>query len=162
MVGFVTNGTDFTVKVPTDAVPGRSRLRIVACDAWFAGGLNATGGFNKGYALDVPVEIVSAGNEPRKPNPGYKDYRDAGEADEPELSAIGNVTAEGGVSTVRIEGNTAHFTNVDKAWIYNVEGRMVMYVANAANAADVSALANGVYIVKMQNGQVIRSTKVMK
>lgn len=59
---FVTEGRTFTLNVPADAKPGRTRFRIVACDAWFAGGLNATGAFNKGYALDIPIDVVSAGN----------------------------------------------------------------------------------------------------
>ncbi|MCM1348808.1 MAG: endo-beta-N-acetylglucosaminidase [Firmicutes bacterium] len=158
---FESEGVDFVVNVPANAREGRSRLRIVACDAWFTGGLNATGGFNKGYGLDVPVEIVSAGNEQRQPKPGYKDLRDAGEADEPQLSAIENVTAESGVSTVTVVDNVAYFTNADKAWFYDANGRMVKFVADAKVSANVGSLATGVYVVKMQNGPVIRAAKVV-
>ncbi|MCM1348807.1 MAG: T9SS type A sorting domain-containing protein [Firmicutes bacterium] len=158
---FETEGVDFVVNVPADAREGRSRLRIVACDAWFAGGLNATGAFNKGFALDVPVEIVSAGNEQRQPKPGYKELRDKGEADSPEFSAIGSVAAENGVSTVTVVDNVAYFTNADKAWFYDMNGRVVKFVADATASANVADLAAGVYVVKMQNGQVIRAAKVV-
>ena len=39
---------EYTFKVPEDAKPGQSRLRLVFCDAWFQGGLTPTGKFNKG------------------------------------------------------------------------------------------------------------------
>ena len=158
---FVTTGATFTINVPADAVPGRSRFRVVACDAWFAGGLNATGAFNKGFAIDFPVDIVSAGNTPREIAPGYRDYRDKGEADEPVLSAIGNIAAESSVATVNVQDRTAFFTNVDKAWFYDANGRFVKFVADASTPASVADLTAGVYVVKMQNGQVIRSAKVV-
>lgn len=158
---FVTQGRTFTLNVPADAKPGRTRFRIVACDAWFAGGLNATGAFNKGYALDIPVDVVSAGNTPREVAPGYKDYRDAGEADDPILASIDNVSVENGVATVSVVDGTAYFTNAEKAWFYDVNGRTAKFVGDATVPASVADLAAGVYVVKMKNGPVLRSAKVV-
>lgn len=157
---FESKGATFTLKVPADAKPGMSRMRFVACDAWFAGGLNATGAFNKGYGLDIPVEILGDASKAREPKPGYKDYRDAGEADSP-LAGVGSVAVESEVSKVTVIDRTAYFTNVDKAWIYEIDGRMVKFVGDASASADLSGLAAGVYVVRMQNGQVIRSSKIV-
>ena len=55
-----------------------------------------------------------------------------------------------------------NFTDVEKAWIYNMAGQMVKYVAAPQGAVSVTDLAAGVYVVKMQNGQVVRSAKIVK
>jgi hypothetical protein len=161
---FVTDGTDFTINVPADAKPGDSRLRIVACDAWFAGGLNATGGFNKGYALDIPVKILGT-NKARDPKPSYLDYRDSGEAESPVLSGVNDISIDGNngnVGFVNLNDNTIAFNNVDSAWIYNVNGQMVKHIGNVNGNVSIADLASGIYIVKMQNGQIIRSAKLIK
>lgn len=159
---FVTKGNTFTINVPADAVPGDSRFRIVGCDAWFAGGLNATGAFNKGYALDIPVKIISAGNTPRKPAINYLSFRDEGEPDDV-LAGIEDITIdrETTVSNVKVIDKTATFTNTEKAWIYDINGRCVKFVADASSTVSLNDLASGVYIVKMLNKQVIRSSKVV-
>ena len=41
-------------------------------------------------------------------------------------------------------------------------GQMVKYVAAPQGAVSVTDLAAGVYVVKMQNGQVVRSAKIVK
>lgn len=162
---FVTTGRTFTVKVPEDAVPGDSRLRFVACDAWFAGGLNASGGFNKGYALDIPVKIIGT-NTPRKPAPSYLDYRDAGDPDAStsgvEEVVINNANTSNMSFYPAVTSDNVNFVNVEKAWIYNTNGQMVKHVANADATVNVSNLASGVYVVRMQNGQIVRSGKLIK
>lgn len=157
-------GVSFNFTVPADAKTGPTRLRIVGSDAWGAHP-GPTGGTWKGHSLDFPVEI-SGTNDERGPAKTYKDYRDQGEAEEPEyiengFAGIDDVAAEATFSGVEIVDRVAYFTNTDKAWFYNVDGRCVKFVANAAETASVSDLAAGVYVVKMQNGQIIRSAKVV-
>jgi hypothetical protein len=161
---FDTEGTTFTLNVPTDAVPGETRLRFVACDAWFKGALNATGGFNKGYALDIPVKIQGT-NPGRGIQETYLDHRDAGEAEEVNTSGVNDITFDNNDANVAVTNNgdnTISFTNVEKAWIYTTAGQLVKYVGNADGNVSIADLANGIYIVKMQNGQVIRSAKLIK
>ena len=151
---FETEGIEFTFTVPEDATPGQSRLRIVFSDAWFAGMFNPVGYHAKGFTIDFGVEIQGT-------NPGrvVVDTRDQGEADEPE-----NLGAETSVENVAGEISTAEgvdgaivINNADKAWIYTADGKLVEFVKNPAQVA----VAEGVYLVKMQNGNVIRSAKVL-
>lgn len=158
-------GVSFTFTVPSDAKTGPTRLRIVGSDAWGAHP-GPVGGTWKGYSLDFPVEITGS-NPEREAAKTYKDYRDEGDPDEPEyieegLMGIERVGENATFSGVQLVGDVAYFTNTDKAWFYSVEGRCVKFVANAAEAASVADLAPGVYVVKMQNGQIIRSAKVVK
>lgn len=156
-------GVSFTFTVPKDAKTGLTRLRIVGSDAWGAHP-GPIGGTWKGHSLDFPVEITGT-NPEREAAKTYKDYRDAGEPEEPEFlvdpSAIDRVDGDASFSGVKVVGDMAYFTATDKAWFYSVDGRCVKFVANAAEAASVSDLAAGVYVVKMQNGQIIRSAKVV-
>jgi hypothetical protein len=55
-----------------------------------------------------------------------------------------------------------NFTDVEKAWIYGVNGQMIKFIGDATVPATVSELPAGVYVVKMQNGQIIRSGKLIK
>lgn len=151
---FETDGIEFTFTVPEDATPGQSRLRIVFSDAWFAGMFNPVGYHAKGFTIDFGVEIEGT-------NPGrvVVDTRDQGEVEEPE-----NVSAETSVEQVAGEISTAEgvdgaivINNADKAWIYTADGKLVEFVKNPAQVA----VAEGVYLVKMQNGNIIRSNKVL-
>lgn len=161
----VDPGLTIEFTVPEDAHIGESRLRIVGSDAWTPHP-GPTGGTVKGYSIDFPVEIQGT-NDDRKPAQTYKDLQDQGEADEPEGlgggsgSAIENIGDDATMSTVKVIGNVAYFTNVDKAWFYDMNGRCVEFVNNATSV-DLSGLASGVYVVKMQNGQVARSAKIVK
>ncbi len=150
---FQTTGITFSFKVPDNATPGPSRLRIVFSDAWFAGMFNPVGYHAKGFTIDFGVEIEGT-------NPGrvVVDTRDQGEAEEPE-----SLDAETSVEQVAGEISTAEgidgaivINNADKAWIYTADGKLVEFVKNPAQVA----VAEGVYLVKMQNGNVIRSAKV--
>ncbi|MBQ3244381.1 MAG: endo-beta-N-acetylglucosaminidase [Bacteroidaceae bacterium] len=151
---FQTSGITFSFKVPDNATPGPSRLRIVFSDAWFAGMFNPVGYHAKGFTIDFGVEIEGT-------NPGrvVVDTRDQGEAEEPE-----SLDAETSVEQVAGEISTAEgidgaivINNADKAWIYTVDGKLVEFVKNPAQVA----VAEGVYLVKMQNGNIIRSAKVV-
>ena len=157
---FQNPGLTFTFKVPEDATPGKSRLRIVFSDAWFAGMFLPTGLHAKGFTLDFTAEI--SGN-----NPGRVaiDTRDQGAADEPVCLAGGTEDSNTSVKNVANEVSTAVgaegaiiFNNVEKAWVYTADGKFVKYANN--NPAAVEAEA-GVYLIKMQNGNVIRNAKVL-
>ena len=151
---FETEGIEFTFTVPEDATPGQSRLRIVFSDAWFAGMFNPVGYHAKGFTIDFGVQIEGT-------NPGrvVVDNRDKGEAEEPENldveTTVENV--EGVVSTAQGVEGAIVFNNVEKAWIYTVDGKFVNFVKNPATVAAEA----GVYVVKMQNGNVIRNAKVL-
>lgn len=151
---FQTSGITFSFKVPDNATPGQSRLRIVFSDAWFAGMFNPVGYHAKGFTIDFGVEIEGT-------NPGrvVVDTRDQGEAEQPE-GVEDNTSVEevaGEISTaVGVDGAIV-FTNTEKAWIYTVDGKLVEFVKNPAQVA----VAEGVYLVKMQNGNIIRSNKVV-
>lgn len=151
---FETDGIEFTFTVPEDATPGPSRLRIVFSDAWFAGMFNPVGYHAKGFTIDFSVEIEGT-------NPGrvVVDTRDQGAADEPE-SLDAEVSVEqvaGEISTAEGVDGAIVINNADKAWIYTADGKLVEFVKNPAQVA----VAEGVYLVKMQNGNVIRSAKVL-
>ena len=149
----VTTGHTFSFKVPEDATPGESRLRIVFSDAWFAGQFNPTGLTNKGFTIDFGVEI--SGN-----NPGRKaaDTRDQGVAEEPEcLNTTSVDEVSGEVSTAEAVEGAIDINNADKAWIYTADGKLVEFVQNPSTIA----VPAGVYLVKMQLGNVIRSAKVL-
>ena len=150
----VQPGYTFTFKVPEDATPGDSRLRIVFSDAWFAGAFNPTGLTNKGFTIDFGVKIT--GNNPGR---AAADTRDQGVADEPEhinSTSVEDVVA-GDVSTAEGVDGAIVINNADKAWIYTVDGKLVEFVKNPAQVA----APEGVYLVKMQKGNVIRSAKVI-
>ena len=150
---FVT-GYTFDFKIPEDATPGNSRLRIAFNDAWF-GDVQPTGYTNKGFTIDFSVEIQGT-NPSRKP----VDTRDQGAADEPEgvgngSVSVENVTAE--ISTAEGAEGAIEIANADKAWIYTVDGKLVEFVQNPTTVAAEA----GVYVVKMQLGNIIRSAKVL-
>lgn len=152
-------GVTFTFQIPNDATPGKSRLRIVFSDAWFAGMFLPTGLHAKGFTIDFGVEIT--GNNPGR---GAVDTRDQGVADEPEKLQGGSIidaiqTVEGGISQAVLDGSNLNLQNVEKAWIYNAEGKFIQFVQNGAQTIDVAGYVPGTYVVKMQNGQIIRSTK---
>ena len=147
-------GITFTFKVPTDATPGDSRLRIVFSDAWFAGSFLPTGLTNKGFTIDFGVKIT--GNNPGR---AAVDTRDTGAADEPELLG-GNTSVEnvaGEVSVAEGVEGAIEIANADVAWIYTADGKLVEFVQNPSTVAAEA----GVYIVKMQLGNVIRNAKVL-
>ncbi len=151
------NEYEFTV--PTDAKPGQSRLRLVFCDAWFQGGLTPTGKFNKGFAIDFKVTITGS-NAAR----GAKaDTHDKGVADEPELLEGGStniISANvGGASQLTVVGGKVVFENVERAWVFSTDGQTVKSLVNP-KSFNTNELPAGVYLVKMQNNNVIRTQKI--
>lgn len=155
------NGYTFKFTVPQDAHVGTSRLRIVFADAWFVGTFLPTGLTAKGFTIDFDVEIQGEKNGQRQ----YVDTQhDQGIADQPEglsgTDGVDNTVFAGGVSNVTVNGNDILFTNVEKAWIYTVDGKMVQYLTNPTSLSR-NELQDGVYLVKMQNKNVIRTEKLV-
>ena len=152
---FQNPGLTFTFKVPEDATPGKSRLRIVFSDAWFAGMFLPTGLHAKGFSMDFGAEIK--GNNPGR---AAVDTRDQGAAEEPEgLGADTSVEEVAGEVSAAVAGEgVINLSNVEKAWIYTADGKLVEFVKG--NPTQV-AVASGIYLVKMQSGNVIRSAKVV-
>ena len=150
---------EYTFKVPEDAKRGQSRLRLVFCDAWFQGGLTPTGKFNKGFAIDFKVTITGS-NAAR----GAKaDTHDKGVADEPELLEGGStniISANvGGASQLTVVGGKVVFENVERAWVFSTDGQTVKSLVNP-KSFNTNELPAGVYLVKMQNNNVIRTQKI--
>ncbi|MBW4755056.1 T9SS type A sorting domain-containing protein [Prevotella melaninogenica] len=150
---------EYTFKVPEDAKPGQSRLRLVFCDAWFQGGLTPTGKFNKGFAIDFKVTITGS-NAAR----GAKaDTHDKGVADEPELLEGGStniISANvGGASQLTVVSGKVVFKNVERAWVFSTDGQTVKSLVNP-KSFNTNELPAGVYLVKMQNNNVIRTQKI--
>ena len=155
------NGYTFKFTVPQDAHVGTSRLRIVFADAWFGGTFLPTGLTAKGFTIDFDVEIQGEKNGQRQ----YVDTQhDKGIADQPDglsgTDGVDNTVFAGGVSNVTVNGNDILFTNVEKAWIYTVDGKMVQYLTNPTSLSR-NELQDGVYLVKMQNKNVIRTEKLV-
>ena len=150
---------EYTFQIPSDAKPGQSRLRLVFCDAWFQGGLTPTGKFNKGFAIDFKVPITGS-NAAR----GAKaDTHDKGVADEPELLEGGStniISANvGGASQLTVVGGKVVFENVERAWVFSTDGQTVKSLVNP-KSFNTNELPAGVYLVKMQNNNVIRTQKI--
>lgn len=74
------------------------------------------------------------------------------------LAGVEDVVYE--FSAVEIVDQYAYFTATEKAWFYDVNGRVVCYVANAEEPAYVGDIVPGIYLVKMLNDNIIRSVKV--
>ena len=147
---------EFTI--PADAKLGKTRMRIVFSDAWFAGSLLPTGKFNKGFAIDFGVEIT--GNNPERPTP--KSSRDEGKAEQPEgLSASTSITSFAGEASALVQtSKDLKFSNVEKAWIFGVDGSLVKVLDNPQQY-EIKSLPKGIYLVKMLNNNVIRTQKVV-
>lgn len=155
------NGYTFKFTVPQDAHVGTSRLRIVFADAWFGGTFLPTGLTAKGFTIDFDVEIQGKKDGQRQ----YVDTQhDQGVAEQPEglneTTGVDNTVYAGGVSNVTVNGNDILFTNVEKAWIYTVDGKMVQYLTSPTSVSR-NELQDGVYLVKMQNKNVIRTEKLV-
>lgn len=152
----IQTGYTTTIKIPEDATIGNSRLRIVFTDSWFLSQLNPTGTTAKGFSIDFNVEIEGT-------NPGRVsiDTRDQGKAEEPEgirtpVTDVEEVVAEGISAAEGVEG-AINIANAEKAWVYTADGKLVEFAVNPSQVA----VEPGVYLVKMQSGNIIRSSKVL-
>ena len=154
----VNPGQTISVTIPNDAKRGMTRMRIVFSDAWFQGSLLPTGKFNKGFAIDFAVNIT--GTNPERPTP--KSTRDEGTAEQPEgLSASTSITSFAGEASALVQtSKDLKFSNVEKAWIFGVDGSLVKVLDNPQQY-EIKSLPKGIYLVKMLNNNVIRTQKVV-
>ena len=146
----------FTFTIPNDAHVGRTRLRIVFSDAWFQGALQPVGKFNKGFAIDFGVEITGT-----NPSRTGVDTWDKGMAEQPEglntSTGIGTLTAK--TAAVNVADGKLNFANVDKAWIFSVDGTLMQTLVRPASYG-IKALPKGIYLIKMQTGDAVTTQKV--
>ena len=154
----VNPGQTISVKIPEDAKTGMTRMRIVFSDAWFQGSLLPTGKFNKGFAIDFAVKITGTNPERKAP----KSSRDEGKAEQPEgLSASTSITSFAGEASALVQtSKDLKFSNVEKAWIFGVDGSLVKVLDNPQQY-EIKSLPKGIYLVKMLNNNVIRTQKVV-
>jgi hypothetical protein len=152
----VDNLKPFSFTVPTDAVCGESRIRIVFSDAWFPhpGPVGLT---SKGFSLDLSIEV--SGDNPQRQPPAS--IYDEGIADEPDGlesddDAVHDIARQ--ASEVTLRDGILCFSNVEKAWIYATDGKLLRFVKNPSSLS-LNA-PRGTYIIKMQNGNVLRTRKV--
>lgn len=158
VVANVNPGQTISVTIPSDAKKGKTRMRIVFSDAWFKGSLLPTGKFNKGFAIDFAVNIT--GTNAERPTP--KSSRDEGTAEQPEgLSASTSITSFAGEASALVQtSKDLKFSNVEKAWIFGVDGSLVKVLDNPQQY-EIKSLPKGIYLVKMLNNNVIRTQKVV-
>lgn len=154
----VQSPQSYEFTIPADAKLGKTRMRIVFSDAWFQGSLLPTGKFNKGFAIDFGVEITGTNQE--RPTP--KSSRDEGKAEQPEgLSASTSITSFAGEASALVQtSKDLKFSNVEKAWIFGVDGSLVKVLDNPQQY-EIKSLPKGIYLVKMLNNNVIRTQKVV-
>lgn len=157
-----TTGCTFTFTIPEDAHTGKSRLRMVFTDAWFVGTFVPTGYTTKGFSIDFDVEIT--GDNPNQR--GAVDTHDQGVAEEPEClvpeepNGI-NVVRGNGVSRATLTDGAIQFTDVEKAWVYTADGRLVKFLSENPARLSTRGLAAGTYLVKMRKDNVIRTQKLI-
>ena len=61
---------------------------------------------------------------------------------------------------MNVSNGAVNFGNVDKAWIYSVDGSLVKVLVNPVSVS-LKDFGNGVYIVKMQSGNNVQSKKLV-
>jgi endo-beta-N-acetylglucosaminidase D len=124
------------VTVPTNAVPGMTRIRIRYGDAWRAHP-GACGLATHGYTVDLSVKIL--GDVPD----GINDIQTQAPVFYPN-PVVDNVT----------------FKNVEKVSIYTVNGVLTGVYTNPS--VNLSHLTQGIYIVKMEREGVTKSDYLIK
>ena len=132
-----------TIEIPKDAHVGKSRLRIVYSDAWFPGQFTPTANNNKGYTLDIDVEISGDESIQR----GEKDLHDKGDLEDWNVvTEITEVATDNSGSVQVVNGNLV-FKGVQSATIYTVDGMLVKTLAKPTVVRG-NELGRGVFLVK--------------
>ena len=131
------------IKIPADAHVGKSRLRIVYSDAWFPGQFTPTANNNKGYTLDIDVEISGDESIQR----GEKDLHDKGDLEDWNVvTEITEVATDNSGSVQVVNGNLV-FMGVKSATIYTVDGMLVKTLTKPTVVRG-NELGRGVFLVK--------------
>ena len=137
------DGLHGTIEIPKDAHVGKSRLRIVYSDAWFAGQFSPTANTNKGYTLDIDVVILGDETNQR----GEKDLHDKGQLEDWNVvTEITDVAKDNSGSVQVVNGNLV-FKGVQSATIYTVDGMLVKTLAKPTVVRG-NELGRGVFLVK--------------
>ncbi|MGI6243973.1 MAG: endo-beta-N-acetylglucosaminidase [Prevotella sp.] len=148
------DGLKGTITIPADAHLGKSRLRIVYSDAWFAGQFSPTTNHNKGYALDIDVEIVGDNVDGQR---GPKDFHDAGEPDDwtviTDIKDVNKVSTE--EASVKVVDGRLVFENTLKAEIFNTNG-MLMKSISRPHVVYGRNLVKGVYIIRLNGKKTVK------
>ncbi|WP_455062810.1 endo-beta-N-acetylglucosaminidase [Prevotella fusca] len=132
-----------TIEIPADAHVGKSRLRIVYSDAWFPGQFTPTANNNKGYTLDIDVEISGDESIQR----GEKDLHDKGDLEDWNVvTEITEVATDNSGSVQVVNGNLV-FKGVKSATIYTVDGMLVKTLSKPTVVRG-NELGRGVFLVK--------------
>ena len=161
---FQSTGVTKSFTVPTNANTGQTRMRIVFSDAWFTHP-GPCGQTAKGFSIDFNVNITGT-------NPPLiaVDKHDQGIADEPD-----KVRGDG-TNVENLVGNPAevsrffpnpvetyiNFRNTQQAWIYTIDGKLVFTQKGNLENVNAESLEKGIYVVKMLNNGVVRSSKMQK
>ncbi|MCR5077285.1 MAG: glycosyl hydrolase family 85 [Prevotella sp.] len=141
------------IDIPADAHVGKSRLRIVYSDAWFAGQFSPTANTTKGYTLDIDVEIL--GNTAGQRGP--KDLHDQGETEDWTVVTEIDEVDQNSMATVQVVGGNLVFKGVKTAVVYTTDGMQVRSLTRPTVVSG-SELGHGVYLVKLNGG---KTTKVV-
>ena len=137
------DGLHGTIEIPKDAHVGKSRLRIVYSDAWFAGQFSPTANTNKGYTLDIDVVILGDETNQR----GEKDLHDKGQLEDWNVvTEITDVAKDNSGSVQVVNGNLV-FKGVQSATIYTVDGMLVKTLVKPTVVRG-NELGRGVFLVK--------------
>lgn len=149
--------------VPSDATPGKVRVRVIFTDAWFPEPTPCAQ-TAKGFTFDFDMTITGS-----NPGRGSADLRDAGAPATPENLAAAKPQAIDVQTTSNYSAvypnpatSTLYFDNADKAWIFSLDGVLLRFVQDASTSVDISALPAGTYVVKTEKANVTRSHKVVK
>ncbi len=162
---FQTTGVTKSFTVPKNAKTGQTRMRIVFSDAWFThpGPCGLT---SKGFSIDFSVNITG-----ENPPIIAEDKHDQGVADEPEKVRDGTGTGIGDEVVLPSAisnfypnpvASQVYFENVEEVWIYSLEGRLVFTQKGCLDYVNLEMLTPGVYVVKMLNQNVVRTSKLKK
>ena len=68
--------------------------------------------------------------------------------------------AGAGVSRAELQGRSLLLKHVDRLWVYTADGRLARHSAEAPERLSLENLTPGVYVVRMQYGNVVRSQQI--
>ncbi|MCR5077286.1 MAG: glycosyl hydrolase family 85 [Prevotella sp.] len=144
-------GLKGTITIPADAHVGKSRLRIVYSDAWFAGQFSPTANTNKGYTLDIDVEILGSEAGQRGP----KDFHDQGETEDWTVVTEIDEVDRNSTAAVQVVAGNLVFKDVNAAVVYTTDGVQVRSLTRPTVVSG-SELGHGVYLVRLNGGKTVK------
>lgn len=161
----------FKIKVPENAKPGVSRLRLIFDDAWFdhKGACNTQ--ITKGLSVDIMMVISGVpgddgGHEVEEVHVGDADLQ-SDSYTPVDGSIVGVENIQGDKNEISrfypsVTKDYVYFNFTDKVEIYTLQGVLVRTKNGGVNNINVSELPNGIYIVRMYNKGIAVTGKIMK